>query len=781
MPPVVIDLLSSPDFPPPTTRLKVTNARARGLTYEKEVPKAKSANVKVNGGTQKDGWFVLSSEDDGFEVGSFLVTSPKKMGKTTTAARPVVNSDAISKLSTVAKPAAYVEAAAKWSATATTAAKVGNNDGKKDLGLAMGLMKPSWSFGNIDKANVKQTAKTGDGGSVEGRVVKSAEMTGSTVLKEISDSVYNAQVLKPVETAKHGQTKKKTNDFYFMEDDFDSTVNFDESFAPPPKKRKVSESPKGKVVPANSILNTTRPRESPKAKTVSDISGSGSTAKPRENGHKRSISNIESSTTAKAKAQTGRNVSAPSLKRANTSTSTSNRHTVQEEDPILFTSSPDPILDAARRRREKAKKNAEADVFGFMSLSEDDGEVEKADTKPKGKSKSNLAGFYVLSSDMDDVVNLKPPAKKGKESPKNISKPEKRNSYDPFGFEDSSDIELPVSKARNGERSISSKSTGFSIDLSSDLELPPTGAVKGKQKSNPKKPEDVLAKYEATKAKEKAAKAKADAKAAREVERGEAKVAKEAEKEERRLAKEQKARDKQREKELEAVNKLKIDRKETTTEMIVDLPSSLEKKLEGQIHAFLDTEKIEYHEYESPQPIIKWRRKVASEFDEEKEHWVPLARPTIKSEKHILYVITAKQFVDLVLEDEGHDVNALMLGLRAKFDSHEIIFLLEGWIPWIRKNRNIQDKKWKEAVASHGTNDQQPTATQRGRKKKQDEYVDEGKAEDAMLRLQIEHGVLIHHTSAMLDTALWVKVFTENISTIPYKYVLSPPLPYLMT
>jgi crossover junction endonuclease EME1 len=64
----------------------------------------------------------------------------------------------------------------------------------------------------------------------------------------------------------------------------------------------------------------------------------------------------------------------------------------------------------------------------------------------------------------------------------------------------------------------------------------------------------------------------------------------------------------------------------------------------------------------------------------------------------------------------------------------------------------------------------EPAATQRSRKKKeQEEYVDEDLVEDALLRLQVMHGTLIHHTAAMIETAEWIVVFTQHISTIPYR------------
>jgi crossover junction endonuclease EME1 len=87
-------------------------------------------------------------------------------------------------------------------------------------------------------------------------------------------------------------------------------------------------------------------------------------------------------------------------------------------------------------------------------------------------------------------------------------------------------------------------------------------------------------------------------------------------------------------------------------------------------------------------------------------------------------------------------------------------------MPWMRKNKTIQNRKYTETVRSIGR--EEPTASQRSRKK-QEEYVDEDLVEDALLRLQVMHGALIHHTAATVETAEWILVFTQHISTVPYR------------
>lgn len=599
--------------------------------------------------------------------------------------------------------------------------------------------KPGWDFGGLDGDTGEPIAKSTNGANIK--------LGASSKATESKNTECGASSTKTI---------KGANDFCFLEDDFDSTVNFDDSYVqsklPPAKKRRTSESPTAKPMPLtsnNRANNATKP-------------------KPRESGagYKRSFSNVEGSSKPKSSGMSGRTTSAPGLKRANTFA------TLQEDDPILFTSSPDPVLDAARRRREKAKKDKESrtDIFGFMPLNEDDEIQTEKTSKSNGGPHASSLELQELSEDSDGFLDVDAPRKndKGISLPKQVTKPSMKTSGF-YELEDFSDSE--VSKPNPN---IST------IDDSSDIELPDINSIKVKSKAKPKSKvrstQDILAKYEATKAKEraatdkeKAAKAKSDTAAAK-------KAAKEAEKEEKQRAKEKKAKEKQTEKELAAVNQLRTDKKLSTPEMIVDLPSCLENKLESQIHAFLDYVKVEYNEYSCLQPIVRWRRKVNADYDEEKDYWVPV-NPYVKNEPHVMYVLSAKDFISLVQGEEGHDVNALMLQLRAKFFNHQIIFLMEGYGAWLRKNKGIKDKQFKEAVHSHagplvpGQN-MYPSSSQTAKARKKvgaGEYIAEEKIEEALLKLQIEHDVYIHHTNVMQETAQWVKVFTENISSVPYK------------
>jgi crossover junction endonuclease EME1 len=423
--------------------------------------------------------------------------------------------------------------------------------------------------------------------------------------------------------------------------------------------------------------------------------------------YKRSISDIGASTKS-----TAPNTNA--LKRSKT------RSTIIESDPIIFTSSPDPVVDA-RKRKEKQKRDR---INQMLAISSDEVESDlHVPKKNQGKTKS--AGKEPLRSGHGHVL---------------------RN----FEISQSSDLDLPDLGA---------------IPSQSDFKKSGRGKEKGKSAVM-----TALDRYEAEKAKERKQKEK-------EQKAKERLAAKETEKEQKRLAKEEKAREKDRAADLAKVNTLRTDKKVSTPEMIVDLPSclnTLNPLLKEKIENFLKPVEAEYSEWQCKQPIIKWRRKIDAKFNEEAGHWEKVPS-YIGTEKHVMCIMTAKEFVDLATGEEGKDLDSHVLGLKAKFDTNEIIYLIEGLEAWMRKNKNLQNRKFVQGVRSQMPEDAPaPSANQKRKKKKPElEYVDEDLIEDALLKLQVVHGALIHHTKVMIDTAEWVIIFTQHISTIPYRYVSS--------
>lgn len=247
---------------------------------------------------------------------------------------------------------------------------------------------------------------------------------------------------------------------------------------------------------------------------------------------------------------------------------------------------------------------------------------------------------------------------------------------------------------------------------------------------------------------------------------------KESEKERKRLEKEEKARQKQVAANIAEVNKVKIDKANSTPEMIVDLPNSIKgMSLLHQIQKFFENLEISSSFYESSVPnVIKWRRKVVTSFNEELGQWERVPERICK-EKHILCLVTATEFVNMVTADPSENELELqihVMRIKSGYEGCVLVYLIEGLNAFMRKNKTSRNRAHEEQVRN-----QMPVHTSGStskRKKQLDAIIDEDLIEDALLRLQVVHGCLIHHTTAPVETAEWVVNFTQHISTIPYKY-----------
>ncbi|KAI0198739.1 ERCC4 domain-containing protein [Astrocystis sublimbata] len=252
--------------------------------------------------------------------------------------------------------------------------------------------------------------------------------------------------------------------------------------------------------------------------------------------------------------------------------------------------------------------------------------------------------------------------------------------------------------------------------------------------------------------------------------------AKEAERERKRVenlrAREERALQKEKDKAMAEVNKLRTDKKVSTAEMIVDIPANIASGLKVQIEALLGDLNVQYETWTSPvDHVVKWRRKVTSQFDEDMGLWKPMPM-RIKDEDHVLVIVQAADFVKFALGEEGHDLEAHVSRMKSAFPGVKTIYLIEGLTPWMRKNRNLLNRQYVSAVRSLGPSGDPGSSSNQTRRRNNNqpqEYIDEDKIEDALLSLQVLHGTLVHHTNAPVETAQWVAVFTQHISTIPYR------------
>ena len=248
---------------------------------------------------------------------------------------------------------------------------------------------------------------------------------------------------------------------------------------------------------------------------------------------------------------------------------------------------------------------------------------------------------------------------------------------------------------------------------------------------------------------------------------------KEEDKEKKWLEKEEKAKEKRIAADLAEVNKSKLDKKDSTPEMIVDLPASIDgQSVDTQTRQFLRNLGVDATLYQSHVPnVIRWRRKMKAKWNPELDHWEPLEHMRIEHEKHVMCIMSAKEFVALAtVQLDGQDVETHVAKVKSAYEDCIPIYMIEGLQVWMRKNRTAENRAYQAKVLNQAQSDQAPSGSQAKRKKAPVEIVDEDMIEDALLRLQVMNGCLVHHTTTSIETAEWVANFTQHISTIPYRY-----------
>ncbi|KAI1381252.1 hypothetical protein F4677DRAFT_120303 [Hypoxylon crocopeplum] len=532
-----------------------------------------------------------------------------------------------------------------------------------------------------------------------------------------------------------GRTRQD-DDFLFLSDDFDTTGDLEGNVA-----KKVCVSPKKRADSSfkrtQSAVVASNPRKPP---SPTRLKRWNSIADPIENS-----SSPNRLATSKGYTKPNHNSSDPFNSPPKKRPSSTKPVLDLSSDP--FRSSPRPggndyrpPIDSKAREVQsedhfsspKSKKSSKVPVF--IDLSDDDFDDPPRNSLSKG-SKPKAAAWDPISSSM----------------------PETKSRNNRFGDSDSESDDLPDLGDIDFSK-LKSRRYSWSLSPSPPRKKARTAAPAPKS-SAPRKSTEPK-RTDEQKEEEKRKKAEA-----REAEKERKRVEKE-------RAKEQRATEKQKEKALAEVNKLKTDRKVAVPEMIVDLPTTLSVGIKAQIEKLLDNMSVQFEYYQSRvDNAVKWRRKVTSKYDEELGHWEPVPMH-IKPEEHVMVILEAAEFVKLVLAAEGQDLEAHILKMKTSFPEKTFIFLIEGLMPWMRKNKNILNRRFASAVRAALDTNADPSSSQPPRRRnnaQQQEYIDEDVIEDALLSLQVVHGALIHHTNAQVETAEWVAVFTQHISTIPYR------------
>ncbi|KAM5438162.1 hypothetical protein McanMca71_000420 [Microsporum canis] len=255
---------------------------------------------------------------------------------------------------------------------------------------------------------------------------------------------------------------------------------------------------------------------------------------------------------------------------------------------------------------------------------------------------------------------------------------------------------------------------------------------------------------------------------------------KEEQKEEKRMQKEEREKQKRMAADIAEVNKSKVDKAVSVGEMIVDMSSTFQDSSIGtQVEEHMRQLGVEMHFISARIPhMVSWRRKVTARFNEA-GHWEPCA-PTVKPEDYILCFLTGDEFADMAIAPQGNNtVKAYFQKISGAYPNCKQIYLIEGLFACIRKEKNSRNRSYQAAILQQIDNDQHNTAgepvSQPKRKRATRRIpgpapqVDEDAIEDALLQLQVQHSCLVHHTTTPGESAAWIKIFTEHISTIPYR------------
>lgn len=468
-------------------------------------------------------------------------------------------------------------------------------------------------------------------------------------------------------------------------------------------------------------------------------------------------------------------VQGPSLPRKLLATSTNNglsllpansmsqkkypQHDVEETDPIVFTSSA-PELSKKQNPAGSKPNYGQADV---ITLDDDDDDFEMPRmnrSTSRGKRDeiqefSDPYGFGEIDDDLgfsDPVVSASASVFSGKTA----------------ALLSTLNAASKETKAKSGSRIQRINGASMSATVAGGF------SDEGDETAEPRRPAKKSSKL-TTEEKEARAKARADAKAKKDLER-------QLEKERKQKLKEEKAREKQLAADIAEVNKLKVDKKDSVAEMILDLSRSLEDTSVGnQALQFMKRLNVEHHFFASPIPnVIRWRRKMNARYNEEVGHWEP-APFHILEEKHVLCLVPAQDFVDMVVEpppdEERESLEVHVMKIKRAHPDCTIIYLIEGLRAWMQKNSNSRNRAYVAEVRrqyeSEPAPSQESTAPRRGRKSKRKPEttppVDDDTIEDALLALQVTHSCLIHHTAAPPESAEWIKNFTEHVSTHLYR------------
>ncbi|PYI26493.1 hypothetical protein BP00DRAFT_430304 [Aspergillus indologenus CBS 114.80] len=449
-----------------------------------------------------------------------------------------------------------------------------------------------------------------------------------------------------------------------------------------------------------------------------------------------------------------------------------------ESDPIIFTSSAPEPRDTTLVARQSPPRTTDAIAIDV----DDHDDHERMPATGSNNHRENIEDFsdQIQFPDISELLERpRPPPTAGTFSSRTAALLANLERPQGGSFTESTSTTTTARRRRKKDRAAEDI-----IEDDDEMDDPATTASSARGRSQRK----TTATRTTTTSAEKDAKAREReaAKAQREQER-------QREKERKQRLKDEKAREKQVAADIAEVNKLKVTKKESTPEMMIDLASTFEGTSVGnQTTEFMKHLGVEQSFFASAIPnVVRWRRKVKATYNEALGYWEPCAPHIRDEDEHVLCLVPAQEFVDMVLAPGTPDttLEQHLQTLKAAYPNRTPIYLIEGLTIWLRKNKTSRNRAYvaevrrqydEAATAAAAASSTDPTTTtttttRRTRKKQPANKpettppVDDDTIEDALLDLQVTHACLIHHTAAPADSAEWIKNFTEHISTVPYR------------
>jgi crossover junction endonuclease EME1 len=217
-----------------------------------------------------------------------------------------------------------------------------------------------------------------------------------------------------------------------------------------------------------------------------------------------------------------------------------------------------------------------------------------------------------------------------------------------------------------------------------------------------------------------------------------------------------------------------------TKELIADIEISLMESTFGSlIQTNLESKFITINTIQHTIPkIIKWRRKVNTEWNDELDAFIPVPE-RIHDEIYLIVYLPILELGKIIEQDSTKDY---LENLKNAFTDKKLILLIEGFEEYCRKKKSHNNRIFINAIRAK-INENQATNEIQKRKKKQpvvnnNNYNSNSnnglgpepeKIEEGLIWLQIVGKCFIVHTKDINDTVETIGLFSIDISTIPYK------------